>query len=472
MRYSNEKATTEVIRQFAIIYIRVSSERQLDNASLETQERVCRDLCIRQGWTVLHVFREAGESAKTANRTQLQASLRYCRENKPRPSYFVVYAVDRFARKGEDHDFLRKLLAGWDIKLRSATQPIGERPMERYMERILSGQAEFDNALRKERALGGMETRLSQGNWTFKAPLGYENVKRNGVKTIVPDSERAPLIQQAFERYATGLYKRQAVLEWVNDKGLRTLSGNRIGTETFRRILNNPLYAGRIVVQGKRDGAGTDWRILEKGGFEPIVPAEIFDKVRALLSGRRLVIAPRKRANPDFPLRHFVRCAYCDRPLTGSKSTSRSGEKYAYYHCQNKKCLSPIRAPKERLEFDFLNYLRQLRPNPDYLRIFRETVVAVYESKLADSLAMRNKLEGELAEKRNSKRKLNEAFVYRHALSESDYRQMKEALEQEIVTLEMKTEDARQDEIEINDLLDFSENLLLNAAATWNQSGL
>ncbi len=49
---------------------------------------------------------------------------------------------------------------------------------------------------------------------------------------------------------------------------------------------------------------------------------------------------------------------------------------------------------------------------------------------------------------------------------------MKEALEQDILTLEMKVNEARQEEIEIEELLDFAENLLLNAAGAWNQSGL
>src|SRR5208283_3187331 len=47
--------------------------------------------------------------------------------------------------------------------------------------------------------------------------------------------------------------------------------------------------------------------------------------------------------------------------------------------------------------------------------------------------------------------------------------------EQEIVTLEMKVNkvnEARQEEIEIDEVLDFAENLLLNAAGVWNQSSL
>jgi hypothetical protein len=85
---------------------------------------------------------------------------------------------------------------------------------------------------------------------------------------------------------------------------------------------------------------------------------------------------------------------------------------------------------------------------------------------------LRDAPERELRQKQDGKRKLNEAYIYRSALSESDYRQMKEALEQEILTLEMKVNEAKQDEIEIEQLLDFSENLLPNAAGTWSDSGL
>ena len=339
------------------------------------------------------------------------------------------------------------------------------------MEVILSGESEYDNAVRKERSVTGMATRLHEGVWTFKAPLGYVNTKLKGLKTIVPDPERAPLIHEAFDRFASGAHKRQAVLEWVNDRGLRTWNGKRLSSETFRRMLSNPLYAGRIVVQGTKLGARVDWRFAEKGKFEPIIPEDVFDRVQNLLSGRRPSIAPRRRANADFPLRAFVRCGSCGKPLTGSNSTGRSGEKYPYYHCQNKKCEARVSVPKERLEGDFIGFVQKLRPTPEYVKAFREGVICAYKTRFTESLALRDDLERQLRKRREDKWKLNDAFVYR-GLPESDYREMKESLEQEILTFEMKINDARQDEIEIEELLDFAENLLLSAAGTWKQSGL
>jgi DNA invertase Pin-like site-specific DNA recombinase len=39
--------------EYALIYTRVSSGRQVENASLETQERICTEFCERNGWRVL-----------------------------------------------------------------------------------------------------------------------------------------------------------------------------------------------------------------------------------------------------------------------------------------------------------------------------------------------------------------------------------------------------------------------------------
>ncbi len=56
----------------AVIYVRVSDPRQAENLSLATQLRTCEEYCRRQGFEVLERFKEQGESAKTADRTELQ----------------------------------------------------------------------------------------------------------------------------------------------------------------------------------------------------------------------------------------------------------------------------------------------------------------------------------------------------------------------------------------------------------------
>ncbi len=83
----------------AVIYVRVSTKEQTENLSLPTQLRACEEYCRRQGYDVVERFHEEGESAKTTDRSQLQALLKYCRAHKGKVHFVVVYNLTRFARE-------------------------------------------------------------------------------------------------------------------------------------------------------------------------------------------------------------------------------------------------------------------------------------------------------------------------------------------------------------------------------------
>ena len=82
----------------AVIYVRVSTKEQTENLSLPTQLRACEEYCRREGYEILEQFREEGESAKTADRPQLQRLLKYCRTHKGKV-HVVVFNLTRFARE-------------------------------------------------------------------------------------------------------------------------------------------------------------------------------------------------------------------------------------------------------------------------------------------------------------------------------------------------------------------------------------
>ena len=445
----------------AVVYIRVSTDRQVvEGASLQTQERDCYSMCERNGWEVVRLFREEGESAKSADRPQLQELLTCCREAKPRPDYVVVHHVDRWARNGQDHDMMRNYLLKLGVKLRSFSQRLGEDPYDQFYERIMSGQAELDNKLRGMRSLAGMKTRVQSGRWTFKAPLGYFNRKdANGNKTLIHDEARAPHVIEAFNLFATGLHTKEQVRERVNALGLRGLKGKPLSSETFDRMLRNPRYAGLLTVNG--------WEEESQGDYKPLVSVETFRRVQEILAGRRMTITARKRNNPDFPLRNFVRCGHCDKPLTASWSKGKMGVKYAYYRCQNRHCPSPANLRRQVLEDGFLDFLRQQQTDAGYLRLFHKVVLDVWNEKQADATALVRKFEKQVDELRERKKKLNDAFVFQQVITADDYKDMKDALNSEMAVVELNLSRARVDEIEVDKVLDFAENLLLNPAGVW-----
>jgi hypothetical protein len=242
----------------------------------------------------------------------------------------------------------------------------------KLMEGVLAAFAQFDNDVRSDRTKAGMQSALALGRWTFLAPIGYLNAPRQFGTSLMPDPERAPLVRQAFEEFATGRFTKREVLANVTRLGLRTRRGAVVSAQTFDSILENALYAGIVDVPayGVRD---------VRGDFEPLIDEATFHKVQAVLSGRISITSPRERNRPDFPLRGFVRCESCGRLLTASWSNGRS-DRYAYYHCRGGKCRA-VNVTKTQLEGLFAEELERLQPTEGYMRLLKDTVLQVWRDR-------------------------------------------------------------------------------------------
>lgn len=101
-----------------------------------------------------------------------------------------------------------------------------------------------------------------------------------------------------------------------------------------------------------------------------------------MLDGRIVVTGPRQRNHPDFPLRAFVRCDTCGKPLTGSWSKGRNGH-YVYYHCQ-RQCRA-VNVSKAELEGAFADELALLQPTAGYMRLVKDRILHVWEQRRAEA---------------------------------------------------------------------------------------
>ena len=357
---------------------------------------------------------------------------------------------------------LRAQLQRLGVTLRSVSEPIDDSSSGKLMEGIVAAFAQFDNDVRSERTTQGMKARLQKGGWTFQPPLGYL-AKRDSIgnRTCVPDPEKAPNITHAFELYASGLYNKRQVLDIVTKLGLRTKSRKNLTPQSFGQLLRKPLYAGRLVVQ-RRD-------VSSKASFPALVNADTFDRVQALLAGKRPSTSPRLRSNPEFPLRHFVRCGKCDRPLTASWSSGRS-QRYPYYRCQNKTCRA-VNVRREELERSFGKFLEELQPKPEFLHLFGAIIVDVWKQKQAQAASVHQTILLRLTELRKNKDLLVKAFVYERSLDRETYQEELDKLSEDITLVELEEQDTRLDELDIESTLAFAEHVLLDAARLWAESG-
>jgi site-specific DNA recombinase len=446
----------------AVIYVRVSDPRQAENLSLATQLRTCEEYCRRQGFEVLERFKEQGESAKTADRTELQKLLKHCRTHKGKIQFVVVFNLTRFAREKYDHFALRAHLKSLGISLRSATEPIDDTATGKLMEGVLAAFAQFDNDCRSDRTRAGMRAALELGRWTFLAPIGYLNAPRWSGKSLVEDPERAPFVRRAFEDFATGRFTKKEVLAEITRLGLRTRRGLKVSPQAFDVMLENRLYIGILDVPDY----GVHGR---RGDFEPLISEELFYQVQGVLNGRIRIVAPRERNRPDFPLRGLVRCDACGRGLTASWSKGRN-DRFAYYHCRPQ-CRA-INISKTKLEGLFVEELERLQPTPGYMRLIKESVLRVWHERKA---AIKNDTADQERRVKAIHQKLDwldEAFILAKTIDLDTYERQRDRLREELTLAQIDRHTSELEELDVEGILAFAERVLPRASDLWAQASL
>ncbi len=315
----------------AVIYLRVSTEEQVDNFSLGTQEEICRKEAARRGFEILKIFREEGKSAKTiTGRPALLEMLQFCRRSKKLFSAVFVYRLDRLSRQTQDYLTIRKQMIECEITLISASEPTGNSPTEKLLETILASFAQHDNEVRGERAKNGLRARFLTGLSTGPVPIGYKNEHGYAVK----DPLSFDKVHAAWELMLTGTKTLREISKIMTEWGLgKTFKGKKfpLYTQQANRMFRNKFYMGLI----------TSSRYPEeiRGQHIPMITQAQFYKVQAILDGRSTnPVEPTIRRMVDqeeFPLRRILRCSACGTPFTAAWTKGRHC-RYAYYFCRNR----------------------------------------------------------------------------------------------------------------------------------------
>jgi len=441
-----------------ILYVRVSSEDQLRGVSLDDQTNAGRAWFASQLPDVeVVVFREEGESARSAKRTKLDAALRYIAKHPGRVTVFAVYDLSRFARNLYDQLSIERFLAESGVRLVSITQPLPDGPEGEFFSGQIGLMNQYLNRKQGEKISRCMVETVRQGRWPHAAPLGYVNTRDDeGRKVVVPDPEKAELVRAVFERVAAGDGLR-AVLRWATERGLRSRHGNPIRPQDFRKLLENPFYRG--AVRSVRHGVERD------GGHEAIVDATTWSRVQARLAG------PSRRSGQvleqaDFPLRGFVSCAHCGRLLTASHSRSKTGRRYGYYACWLPSC-SRVRTRAEALEEIVAGRLGELAVAPKYLRALALALEARWRAADAEderaTAAARRRLEA-LERKRQN---LAESYALERAIDLATHDRLRRRLEGEISQVNLELSTSGRPAGDLVDLLRFAEPYLTGLSGAW-----
>jgi len=187
----------------AVLYARVSTNEQAQRGySLRQQIEACRQWAEAEGYSVLEVVQDPGQSGASLERPGLDR----VRDVVAAGGVSVVVAQDRdrFAREPAYHYLLKKEFEARGCKLRALNDHGGDSPEGELTDGILDQLAKFERAKLAERSRRGRMRKAREGHVGVTRPkYGFRyNEARDGLIVYEPEMK---VVEKIFRMAAEGL---------------------------------------------------------------------------------------------------------------------------------------------------------------------------------------------------------------------------------------------------------------------------
>jgi site-specific DNA recombinase len=345
--------------RIAAIYARVSSERQREEQTIQSQTATLRELAEQRGLVVPEefVFEDDGFSGANLQRPALEQ----LRDRAFDGCFGVVlcHAPDRLARRYAYQVLLLEEFARGGIDIVFVKEPERSGSPEDELLRQFQGMiAEYERAQIAERCRRGKLHRARAGAVSVLsgAPYGYRYVKRteHADAFYEIDELEAPIVREIFDRYVEQRESIVQIGKSLTKQGVPTRTGTpHWGSSTIWAILRNPAYIGQAAYgrrrstgepakpmrrtrqQGRRSGR-YGYKVVGPEHWLPIpVPALIGEEQHALaqeLLVRNRRLSPRNTRKPSL-LQGILVCRECGHSYYRSSTRSKTGHVHHYYRC-------------------------------------------------------------------------------------------------------------------------------------------
>ena len=323
--------------QKAVVYARYSSSSQTEQ-SIEGQLRDAYDFAEKHGIIIINEYIDRAQSGTSDARKAFQKMIRDA--ERKQFSLILVWKLDRYARNREDAAIYRAKLKRLGVKIVSIMENIPDGSEGILVAAVMEGMAEYFSRNLSENIKRGQRESVLKGWYPGgKVPYGYQHIDHH----LVPDSEKAPIVQEIFERYSHG-ERTSLIVKDLQERGVHFSPGHYFSLNSIDRLLDNTVYIGELRYGG---------RIVE-GCAEPLISREMFQMAVARRNANRRAPAARRKPTVKFHLLGKLFCGECGKNMAGDSGTGKHKESHYYYTCHKRKnhqACSNKRLRKDEIEY-------------------------------------------------------------------------------------------------------------------------
>ena len=321
----------------AVIYARVSSAKQEDGTSLDSQFEACKAHAKKLGYTVTKSVREVYSGADFFDRPQLNQIRDEIKQGKY--AAFFVYHTDRLSRGGIAHlAILVDEFGRYGTEIISVTDPLDKSDEGELIRSVNAYSAKKERLQIRERTMRGRRHAAITGSLAFGRPLYGYAVNESGRRYI--DETTAEWVKYIFQSIRNGDSLRKLATN-LNELGVPTAKGSVWWPHTIKTVVNNSAYCGRTIAFRYKHDVYFDKGIKKHNGSafgDPSNQIELPNATPSIISVReweeaQAALRTRHKAKngvgrPEYLLRGFITCNACGRLFSPVGK-----RKWRYYCC-------------------------------------------------------------------------------------------------------------------------------------------
>jgi site-specific DNA recombinase len=292
------------------IWIRVSTEMQVQDDSPEHHEKRAKNYAEAKGWNVITVYRLDALSGKSI--MDYSETKRMLKDIKSGVITGIIFSkLARLARNTKELLEISDIFRNNNADLISLAEAIDtSTPAGRLFFTVIAAMAQWEREEIADRVAASVPVRAKMGKpLGGAAPFGYA---WEG-KELVLNEKEAPIRKLMYELYKKTKRIKATATE-LNNAGYRTRNGSKFTGTTVERLLTDPIAKGkRRANYTKSTGEGKKWVIKPESEWieiqcPAIVSEGLWNECNAILDKsvtRRIANGPRA----VFLLSGFVYCS-------------------------------------------------------------------------------------------------------------------------------------------------------------------
>lgn len=259
------------------LYIRVSTTEQAEEGySVGEQENRLRSYCSAMGYTINAVHIDPGYSGSSLDRPGIKEIIRDVQKKRCRK--VIVWKLDRLSRSQKDTLILLEdvfLVNGCDfVSIMESFDT--STPFGRCVVGILAAFAQMERENIKARTTMGRVAKIRKGHFSgSRCPIGYRF--KEGCNELLVDAYYSTIIKDIFKMFLSGVGLSAIGRAVANKYG--DTSYDWLKNTSVRRILSNPVYMGKVQLNGE----------LYDGLHEPLVSETDWYMAAAILEHNRAI---------------------------------------------------------------------------------------------------------------------------------------------------------------------------------------